>query len=124
MNDKQFEQAERQLREEMKSHGFGWIDGTYVKPPEEYHICERVLSCISMINSILAYGKFGFTAEQVLKKEENSYHNYLADYVKELGRARVIALIQGQIDSMVDVRTSVFIDSEGLSYNSIVWKEE
>ena len=124
MNNKQLEQKEKELREEMRQHGYGWIDGTYIKPPEEYYLRDRELSCISMINSILAYGCRGFTAEEVMKHEEKAYYNYLADYVELFGRERVVALIQGQIDSMMDVRTSVFIDSEGLAYNSIVWKEE
>ena len=55
-----------------------------------------------------------------MKKE--SYHNYLADYVTELGEVRVLELIQGQIDSIDYVHVAVSYDSEGLSYNSIQWK--
>ena len=124
MNDKQFEQKEKELRAEMNSKGFGWIDGKYIKPPEEYKMREEELSCISMINSILAYGCYGYTAEQVMQHEERAYKNYLADYVKLFGRDKVITLIQGQIDSMARVKHCVHIDSEGVSYNSIIWKEE
>lgn len=125
MNDKQLDQAKKQLREEMNALGFGWINGNYIKPPKEYELRRKALSCIDMINSILCYNCQGFTdAEAVMQYEEKSYYNYLADYVKELGRDKVVALIQGQIDSIAGVRNGVHIDSEGLSYNSIVWKEE
>lgn len=125
MNDKQLDQAKKQLREEMNSLGFGYIDGKYIKPPKEYELRSKKLSCIDMINSILCYNCQGYTnAEAVMQYEENVYYNYLADYVKVLGRKKVVALIQGQINSIAGVRHCVHIDSEGVSYNSIVWKEE
>ena len=125
MNDKQLKQAERTLREEMNAQGFGWIDGKYIKPPHEYELRERELSCISMINSILAYNCRGWlVAEKVMQYEESRRYNYLADYVEVLGREKVIALIQAQIDSIDHVAQNVYVDSEGLMYNSIVWKDE
>ena len=123
MDDKQFEQKERELRTEMTSKGFGWINGKYIKPPKEYELRTRELNCISMINSILCYSCRGFEdAESVLKYEEKSHHNYLADYVKALGRYKVIVLIQDQIDSIAGIKDGVFTDSEGLTYSSIIWK--
>lgn len=124
MNDKQLKQAERTLREEMNAQGFGLINGKYIKPPQEYELRERELSCISMINSILAYSCHGYTAEEVMAHEESAYRNYLADYVEMLGREKVVALIQGQIDSIDHVEQNVYTDSEGLMYNSIIWKDE
>ena len=123
MTDKQFEQKKKELREEMNSQGFGWIDGKYFKPPKEYQLREKELSCISMINSILAYGGFGFDAETVMQHEERAYHNYLAEYVEMFGRERVVELIQEQINSIKSINTNVCTDSEGISYNSIVWNE-
>lgn len=126
MTDKRFEQKKKELREEMNAKGFGWIDGKYTKPPKEYALREEELSCISMINSILAYnwtiGCKG--AEAVMQHEENRYHNYLADYVKLLGRKKVVELIQGQIDSIDSINHNVGTDSEGVTYNAIVWKGE
>ena len=125
MTDKQFEQKEKALREEMRSKGFGWIDGNYIKPPIEYEMRKQELSCISMINSILCYNCRGCQdANRVLEYEEKAYHNYLAEYVKLFGREKVIELIQGQIDSIVGVIPNVFTDSEGCSYNSIKWIDE
>lgn len=124
MNDKQLKQAERNLREEMNAQGFGWINGSYIKPPPEYALREKELSCISMINSILAYNCRGWLiAEKVMQYEESRRYNYLADYVEVLGREKVVALIQGQIDSIDHVEQNVYTDSEGLMYNSIAWKE-
>ena len=125
MTDKQFEQEKKELREEMNSQGFGWINGKYIKPPVEYQMMERKLDCISMINSLLCYNYSGCTdAEKVMEREENSYHNYLAEYVKLFGKNNVIALIQEQINSIVGIRRNVATDSEGVSYNSIIWVDE
>jgi hypothetical protein len=122
MNKQMQEQKEKELREEMMAHGYGWIDGKYTQPPEEYMLRKEELSCISMIDSILAYGGFGLTAEQVMKFEERSYHNYLDQYVKLFGRAKVVELIQGQIDSISSISHGVFTDGEGCTYNSINYK--
>lgn len=123
MTDKQFEQKKKELRAEMNAKGFGWIDGKYFKPPEEYKLREEELSCISMINSILAYGYFGDGAEGVMQRQEKAYYNYLAEYVELFGREKVVELIQEQINSIKSIKTNVHTDSEGLSYNSIVWNE-
>lgn len=124
MTDKQLEQTRKALRVEMNSQGFGWIDGNYITPPKEYKLCEEKLSCIDMINSILAYQGAGMTdAEVVMQMEERAYHNYLAKYVELFGRDEVVALIQGQIDDIDYVKHCVYTDNEGCTYNSIVWKE-
>lgn len=124
MTDKQLEQARRDLFEEMRSHGYGWINGKYIQPPKRYRIREEELSCIGMINSILCYNCRGYKdAEKVVEYEQRSYHNYLEDYIKTLGRNKVIALIQVQIDSISGVSEDVFTDDEGVTYSSIVWKE-
>lgn len=124
MTDKQLNQAKQQLREEMHAKGYGWINGNYIHPSKQYKIREEELSCIEMINSILAYEGAGMTdAEAVMQMEERNYYNYLAKYVDVLGREKVVALIQGQIYDIDYVQHNVHTDSEGCSYNSIVWKE-
>ena len=125
MNDRQLDRIKKELRDEMKAKGFGWIDGKFYKPPKEYEIRQQELSCIDMINSILCYNCKGMTdAIEVLEHEEKSHYNYLADYVTKLGREKVIELIQGQIDSIDSVKMNIYTDSDGLSYSSIIWKEE
>ena len=82
------------------------------------------LECISMINSLLAYDCQGLKkAEIVMQYEEQGYYNYLSKFVEEFGREYVLNLIQNQIDDIEEVENNVFTDSEGCSYNEIIWKE-
>lgn len=114
MTDLQFEKVQKELREEMKAQGYGWINGRYNKPPVElgYEKRGQELSCISMINSILAYDCKGWTdAEMVMQYEEGQRYNYLADYVDALGRDRVVELIQAQIDDVADVVYAGYVTS-------------
>lgn len=126
MNDVKREKIEKEIREEMRALGYGWIDGTYHQAPTELGFGKRLseMSCIRMINSILAYNWFGHSAEEIMQMEEESKYNYLADYVNEIGRHRVVELIQAQMDDIDHISRNVFTDGEGLSYNSIVWKAE
>ena len=113
MNDLELEMEKKRLRD----LGCGWKDGKYHKGAPEQEVRKKELSCIEMINSILAYDCRGYAdAKEVLK------HDYLADCVTELGEVGVLELIQGQIDSIDYVHVAVSYDSEGLSYNSIQWK--
>lgn len=123
MTDNVLNQKRTELREEMNSKGFGWIDGKYFKPPHEYQMRKEELSCIDMINSILAYDWFGESAELVMQHEEKKYYNYLEDYVDMFGRDMVVELIQGQIDDISEIKRNVHTDNEGISYNSIIWRE-
>lgn len=124
MTYQQLEQKKKEYREKMFKEGYGWVNGQYIQPPQSYKIASEELWCIEMINSILAYGGLGCSAEYVMKQQEQSHFNYLAKYVAVLGRKKVVELIQGQIDSIVCVHTSVFTDDEGVTYNSIVWQDD
>ena len=121
MNDFELEIEKKRLRDA----GCGWKNGIYYKGTPEQEKRKRELSCVEMINSILAYNCRGYSsAKEVLEHEKkNFYHNYLAPYITELGEDRVLELIQGQIDSIDTVEVDVSCDSEGISYNSIKWKE-
>lgn len=79
-----------------------------------------ILACISMINSILAYG-YNDNAKYVLDREINSYHNYLEKYINALGYDKVLSLIQEQINDIDHVNYRVYEDGEGCTYNSITW---
>ncbi len=120
MNDFELEMEKKKLA----NAGCGWKNGICYKGTPEQEVRKRELSCIEMINSILAYDCRGYSvAKDVLEHEKNSYYNYLEDYITELGEDRVLELIQGQIDSVDTVNVDVMYDSEGVSYNSIKWKE-
>lgn len=88
--------------------------------PEQKLLCCE-LDCVEMITSIIAYGGFGHTAEEILIAEETSSHNCLADYIKDLGRKRVKELIQIQLNDIIEIRHNVHTDSDGCTYNSVVW---
>ena len=121
MNDMELKMEYKKLRDA----GCGWKNGIYYKGTPEQEKRKRELSCVEMINSILAYNCRGYSvAKDVLEHEKkNFYHNYLAPYITELGENRVLELIQEQIDSIDTVEVGVSCDSEGLYYNSIKWKE-
>lgn len=97
------------------------------KSSDELKQMHEKIFCIEMINSIIAYSyqcgfPQGLTGEEFIRNEEHKYYNYLAEYVKSLGRQVVAQLIEAQIADVASVQRCVFIDDEGLSYNSIVWK--
>ena len=123
MTDKQLKQAKKQLND--KYYGDELRISQNLKFPitPEDKMAFEELRCIDMINSTLAYHWFGQSAEEIMQMEERGYKNYLAEYVEMFGRDKVVALIQAQMDDIVQIRRNVFTDSEGLSYNSIIWKE-
>ena len=94
----------------------------------------KEISCIRMINSVLAYldrGEMGRTgvkitdsAEEILDAELSRRHSYLKDFVDELGRDRVIELIKGQQDDIETVEKDTFWDDESGSYNTIRFKKK
>jgi hypothetical protein len=119
MNGQQLEAEKKALREA----GCGWVDGVFHKGTEQQQKREKELDCIDMINSIIAYGGFGFDANRILQNEKQSYHDYLLPYCQELGEAKVLELIEGQLQSIVNVKHAVFEDGEGCTYNELVFKE-
>ena len=121
MTDVELEQAKKELVEQMQKSR-----GESGKPtPEQKRQYEKFL-CIRMINPVIAYDWHeGQTAKELLDWELNdSYHSYLEEYVNKFGYDEVLALVQGQLDDVRFVERNVFTDSEGLSYNSITWKNK
>ena len=102
--------------EAMKNTLPKWKDG---KPPVltlEQELLSESLSCRSMINSILCY----HGAKDIMQNP------YLQKYFETLGPITVAKLANEQIEdfSKAKVLTDVYTDSEGLSYNSIIWADE
>lgn len=88
---------------------------------------EEELWCIEMINSIIAYSysdgfPSDFTGEDFVKKEESKKRSYLKEYIESLGRSTVVKLAEAQMCDVETIQTNIFVDDEGVSYNSIVWK--
>ena len=121
MTDFELSQAKRQLSEQMRKTSIENGKPT----PEQKRQYEKYL-CISMINSVIAYDWYeGQTAKELLDWELNDrYHSYLEEYVNKLGYDEVLALMQNQLDDIKSIERDVFTDGEGVSYNSIIWKEK
>ena len=121
MTDFELSQAKRQLSEQMwKSR-----EENGKPTPEQKRKYEKYL-CISMINSVIAYDWYeGQTAKELLDWELNDrYHSYLEEYVEKFGYDEVLALVQDQLNDIKFVERDVFTDGEGVSYNSIIWKNK
>ena len=116
MTDKQMDLIRKQLPARSRVPWKEWTD--------EQKRIDKELSCIEMINSILAYNWFGESAEQIMNDEENKRYNYLAEYVYLFGRDKVVELIQAQMDSIDVIRRNVHMDSEGIFYNAIIWIDD
>jgi hypothetical protein len=108
MTDKQIEQAKKTLPK--------WEAGKKTIYTPEQEQLKNELWCREMINSILCYDG-----------PRNIMSNrYLYDYIKKLGIDTVQRLCDEQIEDFnkAVVRRNVCTDSEGVSYNSIIWADE
>lgn len=121
MNKKKFEEEKATLRNEIKVNGYTMYSHNL---PIEYKLRREKLSCIDMINSLLCYSCRGYKkAKDVLEYDmSTAYRSYLREYVECMGEDTVLELIQEQINDIEKIETDCFIDDEGLSYSSIVWK--
>lgn len=121
MNDKRFEEAKANLRDEIKAKGYTMYSHNL---PIEYRLRREKLSCIDMINSLLCYQCRGYKkAQDVLEYDMNTaYRSYLREYVECMGEDTVLELIQEQINDIEKIDTDCFTDDEGLSYSNIIWK--
>lgn len=126
MTEKQLNNAKKRLYE--KYYGDEPHFPEYLKQPwtKEDKILEEELSCRSMINSILIYD--GDASEG-----SNQFNQYLKPYYEGdtwkkgiLTKGRVLQLIEEQDFDIKQARIhhNVHTDSEGLSYNSITWRDE
>lgn len=80
--------------------------------------------CIGMLNSMIAYDwDRKETAKEFLDRIEGTHtYEYIKKYVEEFGIDKVAELMQRQIDD-IDKVVYAGTDSEGVHYNSIIWKD-
>lgn len=80
--------------------------------------------CVRMLNSMIAYDwDRKETAKEFLDRIEGTHtYEYIKEYVEELGIDKVAELMQRQIDD-VDRIVYAGTDSDGIDYNSIIWKD-
>lgn len=121
MNNKKLERYEQKLYAEMrerKAKGEDPFKDANFKRRYDYK------SAWKMIGSVLAYNwQNGQSAKELLDWElNNRYHSYLKEYVDKLGYGTILNLIQQEMDDIDHIEIAVFTDSDGLTYNSIVYK--
>lgn len=108
MTDKQIKEMKKTLPR--------WKNGVPPVLTPQQKILQESLSCRDMINSILCY-----------HGTNNIMDNpYLKKYMESLGTILVSLLVEEQIQdfSKATVLQNVYTDSEGCSYNSIIWGDE
>lgn len=108
MTDKQIKEMEKTLPR--------WGNGVPPVLTPQQEILQESLSCRDMINSILCY-----------HGTNNIMNNpYLKKYIESLGTILVSLLVEEQTQdfSKATVLQNVLTDSEGCSYNSIIWGDE
>ena len=108
MTDKQIKEMEKTLPR--------WENGVPPVLTPQQKILQESLSCRDMINSILCY-----------HGTNNIMNNpYLKKYIESLGTILVSLLVEEQIQdfSKATVLQNVLTDSEGCSYNRIIWHDE
>ena len=79
------------------------------------HKWDTIAFCISMIHSIIAYG-YDLSDDDILND------HYLQKYIKELGKEKVESFVKSTRNQVDHIERNVYTDSEGCSYNSIVWR--
>lgn len=77
-------------------------------------------SCIDMINSIICYNECN-TPEDVVFRYSG---HYLDKYIKVFGLNSVLDMAAEQLSDIVAVTRNVFTDSEGRTYNSLVFRDD
>lgn len=108
MTDKQIKEMEKTLPR--------WENGVPPVLTPQQEILQESLSCRDMINSILCY-----------HGTNNIMNNpYLKKYIESLGTILVSLLVEEQTQdfSKATVLQNVLTDSEGCSYNRIIWHDE
>ena len=87
------------------------------------------LSAIDMINSHLAYDKT-LESKPVSKLtitekaqiiEGTMVSKYMKEYIEALGEKHIRRYVENQLNDIKYIEVGTMTDSEGLSYNSIVW---
>lgn len=83
-----------------------------------------IIQCLDMIDSIIVYSPRGnkSLAKDILNKDSPSKYSYFKQYVNMFSYNFVLVCIISQLKSIDKINTNVFTDDEGLSYNSVIYK--
>lgn len=107
------------------------IDNARASLPRQWSECSdaekrlsRELDCRNMINSCLTYGSIKTFWEECPWRFGDK--SYAAPYIRDLGMERVKEIAADQeadFHNRATVKSCVYTDSEGLTYNSVIWRE-
>lgn len=103
------------LKKLSKASGGIWKDGNKFQNPVNETLYE-LASCASMIESHLAYNDYSFMDNR-----------YSKEYVDTLGYETVNALweiMKDYFDRNCYIKEGVYTDNEGLTYNSLIDRQE
>ena len=94
------------------------------EPDEKYNVYADENECIDMIHSIMAYSRDFKDGEDLVSEQEHRYTDYLKKFKDELGRDKVVELADIQVKRPHHIKKNVVTDSEGLSYNALIFDED
>lgn len=101
-------------RKELKEK-FLWIDERRDWNKKQQKL-DAEISCMDMIDSIICYVKSDF--DYIIND------SYLESYIEELGIEKVKELVTGQLEENPIIKRNVYTDCDGLTYNSLIFKDE
>lgn len=99
-------------------------DDDLFEPDEKYNVYADPKSCIDMIHSIIAYGRDFKDGEDLVQEQEHKHYNYLSKFIDAMGRDKVVELADQQVKRPHRIEKGTYTDSEGLSYNSLIFLDE
>lgn len=117
---------EREALKELGDPNWENLVGLKDRLPEEQFKAfmdeEGEIRAIEMIHSILTYASKANWNEDYVMNDE-----YMQRYIKELGKDKVQEIVKGEVKEYVDnaiIDTDVYTDSDGITYNSVKFKNE
>lgn len=95
------------------------IDVPYEEWTDEQKELDRKIACIEMIHSILTY-------DDIKSADDVMQNKYMQRYIEELGETKVKELVEQEIEEFksATINKDVYTDSEGVTYNSVTFKDE
>lgn len=116
--DKLNETTDKELAK-MKAQLPSRIDVPYEEWTDEQKELDRKIACIEMIHSILTY-------DDIKSADDVMQNKYMQRYIEELGETKVKELVEQEIEEFksATINKDVYTDSEGVTYNSVTFKDE
>ena len=127
MTRKQLEAIRNQLNTKYYGNECHHPDNLKMPISDEDKQTFKELDCIEMINSCLAYGSDPYTIhDKWWYGHGYCKRSYMSDYEDELGVERVKELVDQQREefSHAIIKRGTYTDSEGCTYNSVIYADE